>query len=74
METLYYIGGVITVICIGILLYIVLRNRQRLETSYDGENTFDKWDELVRKTEELDRIIQGAGNDRTIYKDTISTD
>ena len=60
METLYYIGGVITVICIGILLYIVLRNRQRLETSYDGENTFDELEELIKKSEELEKKIQGA--------------
>ena len=60
METLYYIGGVIAVICIGILLYIVLRNRQRLETSYDGENTFDELEELIKKSEELEKKIQGA--------------
>lgn len=60
METLYYIGGVITVICIGILLYIVLRSRQRLKTSYDGENTFDELEELIKKSEELEKKIQGA--------------
>lgn len=60
METLYYIGGVITVICIGIILYIVLRSRQRLKTSYDGENTFDELEELIKKSEELEKKIQGA--------------
>ena len=74
MENIYYLGAAIAVVCVCGLVYIALRNRQRLETSYDGENTFDKWEELVRKTEELDRRIQGARNDRTIYKDTISTD
>ena len=74
MENIYYLGATIAIICVCGLVYITLRNRQRLETSYDGENTFDKWEELVRKTEELDRRIQGDRNDRTIYKDTISTD
>ena len=66
MERIYYLEASIVVICVCGLIYIALRNRQRLETSYDGENTFDKCEELVRKTEELDRRIQGARNDRTI--------
>lgn len=65
MEKIYCLGAAIAVICVCGLVCIALRNRQRLETSYDGENTFDKWEELVRKTEELDRRIQGARNDRT---------
>ncbi len=65
MENIYYLGAAITIICVGGLVYIALRNRQRLETSYDGENTFDKWEELVRKTEELDKNMQGVRNDRT---------
>ena len=65
MELIYYIGTAIAVICVYGLVYIALCNRQRLETSYDGENTFDRWEELVRKTEELDKKIQGARNDRT---------
>ena len=66
MENIYYLGSAFAVICVGGLVYIALRNRQRLKTSYDGENTFDKQEELIRKTEELDRIIQGYRNDRTI--------
>ena len=66
MENIYYLGVAIAIICICGLIYIALRNRQRLETSYDGENTFDKVEELVRKTEELDRRLQVDRNDRTI--------
>ena len=65
MELIYYIGTAIAVICVCGLIYIALHNRQRLETSYDGDKVFDKWEELVRKTEELDKKIQGARNDRT---------
>ena len=66
METIYYLGAAIAVICVCGLIYRALRNRQRLKTSYDGENTSDKWKELVRKIEELDKKIQGGINDRTI--------
>ena len=65
MEKIYYLGATIAVICVCGLIYIALRNRQRLETSYDGENTFDKWEELVRTAEELDKNMQGVRNDRT---------